>query len=140
MSLERTGLLKDSKPVYIAHNQRFTFYLDTDLIGDDGGVSIPLLSSFVTVGDNIYIDDGSISFVVEVIDSSGNTICCALNSGMPFAHFKGGSASTKASEFLTPRMSLPWTLLARKLSQILILCETVRLILCLCRACAMQKT
>ncbi|MBL3593799.1 MAG: pyruvate kinase [Synergistaceae bacterium] len=64
----RTGLLKDSRSVLLNQGQPFVLFAD-ELVGDEKGVSTsyPNLADEVAVGQDIFIDDGTLHLRVESI-------------------------------------------------------------------------
>lgn len=77
----RSGKLKDGNPVYLEAGQEFSFVNDLNVVGDNTKVSVTYTKKLVDVGDNIYVDDGLLSFkVVERGDDVIKTI--VLNSGL----------------------------------------------------------
>ena len=78
----RTGKLKDGKPVYLEVGSKFTFVNDPSFIGNSSAVASSYTRRIVQPGDNIYVDDGLLSFTVDSIDEQLNQVHCTVdNSG-----------------------------------------------------------
>lgn len=60
----RSGKLKDGKPIHLKAGSEFYFVNDANLVGDETQVSTTYTKELVDVGDKIYIDDGILSFTV----------------------------------------------------------------------------
>ncbi|KAI8805299.1 pyruvate kinase [Cladochytrium replicatum] len=76
----RTGNLKDGQPVYIRAGDDFYFVNDSTVLGDSTRVSTTYTKELVRNGDQMYVDDGLLSFtVVERLPDSIRTV--ANNSG-----------------------------------------------------------
>eukprot|EP01128_Nolandella_sp_AFSM9_P006018 TRINITY_DN3023_c0_g2_i1.p1 TRINITY_DN3023_c0_g2~~TRINITY_DN3023_c0_g2_i1.p1 ORF type:complete len:541 (-),score=157.75 TRINITY_DN3023_c0_g2_i1:178-1725(-) len=78
----RSGKLKDGKPVDLETGNTFTFTNDQSVVGDNTIVSTTYdsLSKTLSVGDQILVDDGLISFEVTAIED-GNVVTKVMNSG-----------------------------------------------------------
>ncbi|KAI8809077.1 pyruvate kinase [Cladochytrium replicatum] len=76
----RTGNLKDGQPVYIRAGDDFYFVNDATVLGDSNRVSTTYTKELVRNGDQMFVDDGLLSFtVVERLPDSIRTV--ANNSG-----------------------------------------------------------
>jgi pyruvate kinase len=64
----RTGLFKDSRSVLLNQGQSFVLFAD-EIVGDEKGVSTsyPALVDEVAIGQDIFIDDGTLHLRVESI-------------------------------------------------------------------------
>lgn len=84
----RTGLMKDG-PADIIQGELFTLRLNDDSPGDGQGVWVtyPLLGKETKIGQNIYIDDGTIHLRIEEIDE--NRVVCKVVVGGTLSDRKG---------------------------------------------------
>lgn len=87
----RTGVLKDNKSVVLINNQEFVLRFD-NLPGNVNEVSVDHLSLYkeVSVGDSIYIDDGSIHLKIKLLFPS--KIVCTVVTGGRLDEHKGVNA------------------------------------------------
>ncbi|EPZ34277.1 Pyruvate kinase, barrel domain-containing protein, partial [Rozella allomycis CSF55] len=79
----RTGKLKDGKDVKLVAGDYFTFYTDTQVVGDENGVctSYTALPMTVAPGDRILVDDGLLGFTV--LECHPDRVYCQIeNNGM----------------------------------------------------------
>ena len=79
---------KDSKTVTLNRGQKFTLTTD-DILGDENiaGISFKDLPSQIKAGDNILIDDGKVSMVVD--DTTDKEIHCTVKIGGEISGHKG---------------------------------------------------
>ena len=84
----RTGLLASHAPVELRQGERFTLATE-ELEGDETKVSVSYadLPSEVEVGQDVYIDDGSIHLKIESIEA--NEIVCKIMVGGLLGERKG---------------------------------------------------
>lgn len=79
----RTTKLENNQDVELVAGQKFTFYTNTDIIGNENGVALTYknITKDLSAGNIILVDDGAIEMLVEDINDDQVT-CCVLNSGM----------------------------------------------------------
>jgi len=79
----RTTKLENNQDVELVAGQKFTFYTNTDIIGNANGVALTYknITQDLSAGNIILVDDGAIEMLVEDINDDKVT-CCVLNSGM----------------------------------------------------------
>ena len=84
----RTGVLAGGKKITLKNTAEFTLRFDGS-VGDSGGVSVdyPSLYKEVSVGQSIFIDDGTIHLCVKETSVSG--IICSVVTGGELGEHKG---------------------------------------------------
>lgn len=84
----RSGLLKEGRPIQLSQGKTFTLSVE-DRVGDEEGVSVsyPELIQEVSVGQDIFIDDGTLHLRVESV--SGPDILCRVIVGGELGERKG---------------------------------------------------
>lgn len=81
----RTGKLKDHKEVQLKAGQEFVLTTDTNVVGDDTRVAVdyPSLTTSLSVGNQVLIDDGLVSCrVVSINQEAGEVLTKVENTGM----------------------------------------------------------
>ncbi|KAI8805340.1 hypothetical protein BJ742DRAFT_820983 [Cladochytrium replicatum] len=61
----RTGALQDGKPVSVRAGDDFLFMNDYSVVGGSTKVATSYTKKLLKVGDQLFVDDGLLSFTVE---------------------------------------------------------------------------